>query len=283
MINENLRESLRTPSDTGPDLERTRSTSSSYPEQGINSSSEHSLDVDQDAPRLDLSEANLLEFNHTSRSRSPAQAPVTEHSTDDSDASSADLFRKVTVAELELECKTSKMDAFCGSDTNSHAGSVADEEIATGFARHATHARDSSHSGDDFPGSPNSPLRPHPTPGGLKRSASQFSMKTVTHGLKRSRIECKNKVVKAYSEGVRRASMVRDRIKRKHDEETKQYSAWKAMQRKFNPGNPIKGKHEKGYGAFSMEKSRHGHDQWWKEGVNKYQAPEWIRFGKWFK
>jgi len=54
--------------------------------------------------------------------------------------------------------------------------------------------------------------------------------------------------------------------------ERKQFEAWRANRRREHPADPLKGK--------SFEKSRYGDEEWWKEGVAKYQAPPWMLFHK---
>ncbi|KPM42401.1 hypothetical protein AK830_g4144 [Neonectria ditissima] len=117
-------------------------------------------------------------------------------------------------------------------------------------------------------------------PQGYKRKASQFSLRSLTNPLaKRPRLAIKRLASNAYRGGSRQFSRARESVKRQREDEMKQYAAWKAMRRRSKPGDALKGKFEKGFGTFSLERSRYGHKMWWKEGVEKYHAPEWMHFG----
>ncbi|KAF7539744.1 hypothetical protein G7Z17_g12350 [Cylindrodendrum hubeiense] len=121
-------------------------------------------------------------------------------------------------------------------------------------------------------------------PQGSKRKASQFSLRTFSKPFaKRPRLEIKRLASNAYRDSTRHFSRVRESMKRQRDEEMNQYAAWKAMRRRNKPGDAIKGKIEKGFGSFSIERSRYGHKMWWREGVEKYHAPAWMRFESSFK
>ncbi|KAG8667263.1 hypothetical protein FPOAC1_012090 [Fusarium poae] len=113
-----------------------------------------------------------------------------------------------------------------------------------------------------------------------KRKASGISLRSISASVKRSRVEVKklaNNICRSSCDKLRQA---RENIKRQHNEQKKQYSVWKELRRRLKPGDAIKGKHEKGLATFSMEKSLRGTKAWWKAGVEKYQAPEWMHFRK---
>ncbi|KAM5348319.1 hypothetical protein ACJ41O_008143 [Fusarium nematophilum] len=121
-------------------------------------------------------------------------------------------------------------------------------------------------------------LPPQTCPRGIKRSASGISFRSLTKGVKRSRLDVKRLALSAYRTSSRKFSQARESVKRRHKDRKKQYSAWKAMRRRLRPGDAIKGKPEKGFTAFAIERSRHGHDAWWRAGVDKYRAPLWVQF-----
>ncbi|KAL3955400.1 hypothetical protein ACCO45_010963 [Purpureocillium lilacinum] len=83
-----------------------------------------------------------------------------------------------------------------------------------------------------------------------------------------------------YRGGSRRLSRAYHKWKHQNEVERKQFEAWRANRRREHPADPLKGKSEKGFGVFSFEKSRYGDEEWWKEGVAKYQAPPWMLFHK---
>ncbi|OAQ86682.1 hypothetical protein VFPBJ_00722 [Purpureocillium lilacinum] len=83
-----------------------------------------------------------------------------------------------------------------------------------------------------------------------------------------------------YRGGSRRLSRAYHKWKHQNEVERKQFEAWRANRRREHPADPLKGKSEKGFGVFSFEKSRYGDEEWWKEGVAKYQAPPWMLFQK---
>lgn len=113
-----------------------------------------------------------------------------------------------------------------------------------------------------------------------KRKASAISLRSISAGVKRSRVEVKKLAHNICRNSCDKLRQARESIKRQQKEQKKQYSIWKELRRKLKPGDAIKGKHEKGFATFSMEKSIRGAKSWWKAGVDKYQAPEWMHFGK---
>ncbi|KAL2691946.1 hypothetical protein Neosp_002339 [[Neocosmospora] mangrovei] len=132
-----------------------------------------------------------------------------------------------------------------------------------------------------YQGSPRSSVQPsYAKPRVIKRSASGISLRSLTRSVKRTRREVKRLASSAYRSGSRKFGRAYKNIKRRQVKQRKQYSAWKALRRRLKPGDAIKGKSERGFASFSMERSRHGHEEWWKVGVNKYRAPSWMRFGK---
>ncbi|KAM4064605.1 hypothetical protein HRG_005027 [Hirsutella rhossiliensis] len=120
------------------------------------------------------------------------------------------------------------------------------------------------------------PLRPN------KRSASQFSLRSLTRSFsKRPRLQGLRKLAThVYRGGSRHLSLARHRWRLQKEQERRQFEAWKAKRRRERPADPLKGKSERGFGTFSFERGRFGNEEWWKEGVAKYQAPGWMLFQK---
>lgn len=115
-----------------------------------------------------------------------------------------------------------------------------------------------------------------------KRKASQFSLRSLSRSLtKRPRFTILRKLANnVYRGGSRRLSRAFHRWRRQNEMERRQFEAWRANRRRERPADPLKGKPEKGFGTFSFERSRYGNEEWWREGVSKYQAPPWLLFQK---
>ncbi|KAJ6444334.1 Lysophospholipase like protein [Purpureocillium lavendulum] len=115
-----------------------------------------------------------------------------------------------------------------------------------------------------------------------KRKASQFSLRSLTRSLtKRPRLASLRRLADTVRRGgSRRITRAYRRWKQQNEMERVQFEAWRANRRREHPADPLKGKAEKGFGVFSFEKTRYGDEEWWKEGVAKYQAPAWMLFQK---
>lgn len=113
-----------------------------------------------------------------------------------------------------------------------------------------------------------------------KRKASSISLQGISAGVKRSRIEINKLATNIYHNGWDKLRQARGNIKRQRKEQKKQRSVWKSLRRRFRPVDAIKDKHEKGFVALSAEKGLRASKSWWKAGVEKYQAPEWMHFGR---
>ncbi|KND87864.1 hypothetical protein TOPH_07491 [Tolypocladium ophioglossoides CBS 100239] len=115
-----------------------------------------------------------------------------------------------------------------------------------------------------------------------KRKASQFSLRSLTKPFaKRPRfVGLRRWANKVCHGGSGRLSQAYHRWRRQNEQERRQFEAWKANRRKERPADPLKGKPEKGFGAFSFERSRYGNEEWWREGVAQYRAPSWMLFQK---
>ncbi|PWI70551.1 hypothetical protein PCL_12950 [Purpureocillium lilacinum] len=114
-----------------------------------------------------------------------------------------------------------------------------------------------------------------------KRKASQFSLRSLSRSFtKRPRLTGLRRFANTvYRGGSRRLSRAYHKWKHQNEVERKQFEAWRANRRREHPADPLN-KSEKGFGVFSFEKSRYGDEEWWKEGVAKYQAPPWMLFQK---
>lgn len=130
------------------------------------------------------------------------------------------------------------------------------------------------------PKGPGSASSPPPRPN--KRSASQFSLRSLTRSFsKRPRLRGIRKLAShVYRGGGRRLTLACHKWRLQKEQERRQFEAWKANRRRERPADPLKGKSEPGFGTFSLERGRYGNEEWWQEGVAKYQAPSWMLFQK---
>ncbi|KAI9897033.1 hypothetical protein N3K66_008055 [Trichothecium roseum] len=135
-------------------------------------------------------------------------------------------------------------------------------------------AKDQDHGEPD--GSPNPTTTPRPALGGIedvenrrhKRKASAFSLRSLTSNLsKRPRLRFRKKAAGFFQRVVLRG-----------ERERQNFRNWRASQRRLKPAKALRGEHEGGYGAFKMAEKRHGDEEWWAEGVEKYRAPAWMDF-----
>ncbi|POR39344.1 Uncharacterized protein TPAR_00458 [Tolypocladium paradoxum] len=115
-----------------------------------------------------------------------------------------------------------------------------------------------------------------------KRKASQFSLRSLTRPFaKRPRfVGLRKWANRVCHGGGGRLSQAYHRWRQQNELDRRQYEAWKANRRKERPADPLKGKPEKGFGAFSFERSRYGNEEWWREGMAQYRAPSWMLFQK---
>ncbi|KAI6748615.1 hypothetical protein HG530_015388 [Fusarium avenaceum] len=298
MVRENLRHvRSQTPS---PELkyEGVRSTSSSYPEQGMRSPSTPSPDLDVRIAKIDLGDLtrysrtyDRLSALHSSSSSSGAGRIVSQGSTHraltDAAAAFGQLHRFPTPSYHRFEIVSSSEDltAHALAPQNSIASQTSLKDtiecIEThGLTRVKAQAQLGNQTDESHPGSPRPSIKPPKVAGTPKRKASSISLRGLTAGVKRSRVELEKLAYNVCHTSCYKLRQVRESIKRQRKEQKKQYSAWKALRRQLKPGDAIKGKHEKGFASFSIDKSRHGNESWWKAGVERYRAPKWMQFGK---
>lgn len=115
--------------------------------------------------------------------------------------------------------------------------------------------------------------------GNGKRSASHFSLRSLTESLsKRPRIGIKKLASSVYNGSKRVFTHVRQGFKQKDSQGKREFENWRAKHRQEHPADPLKGKPEKGFGAFASEKRHRKDEDWWTEGVKKYEAPHWMKF-----
>ncbi|RSL58134.1 hypothetical protein CEP54_007929 [Fusarium duplospermum] len=297
LVNDNLKLVRSDSSSFDRKFEHVRSTSSSYTEQPLNPSRIQSpvSDLGNTKPCLgDLSQYSrtndrLSNLRSSSSSGGPTTTTVYQAAADAAAAAILEWHRPVT-SYHKYELMSSTEDLVPDDTTERNSGECQDSKNSSSqtIVAHDTSPlkRVIANSQLDgvaeklYQGSPKPSVQPaQAKPRVIKRSASGISLRSLTRGAKRTRRQIKMLASSAYRSGSRKFGRACKTIKRRHSKQRKQYSAWKALRRRLKPGDAIKGKTEKGFASFSMERSRHGHEDWWKVGVNKYQAPSWMRFG----
>lgn len=297
LVNDNLKLARSDSSSFDRKFEHVRSTSSSYTEQPLNPSRMQSpvSDLGNTKPCLgDLSQysrANDRLSNLRSSSSSGGPTATAAYQTAaDAAAAMLEWHRPVT-SYHKYELMSSTEDLVPDDTTERNSGECQNSQNSSSqtILAHSTSPlkRVTANTQLDgaveklYQGSPKSSVQPSQAkPRVIKRSASGISLRSLTRSVKRTRRQVKKLASSAYRSGSRKFGRTYNSIKRRHVKQRKQYSAWKALRRRLKPGDAIKGKPEKGFASFSVERSRHGHEEWWKVGVNKYQAPSWMRFGK---
>ncbi|KAF4452805.1 hypothetical protein F53441_4424 [Fusarium austroafricanum] len=280
-----------------------RSISSSYPEQGIDSTGAPSPDSDSRNPKLDL--GDLTKYSRTNdhlsglRSSSSSSGGVrimsrgsTHKTLVDAAAAFGHLQRQPTPSYHRFEVVSSSEDlpsnAFAPQNSMASQTSLEDNiEVSDTYPLTRVKANTQfdgpieKHSTERLPpDSPSPSIKPPQLKREMKRKASGISLRSLTAGVKRSRVEFEKLAQNVCHKSRYKLRQACQNIKRQHRKQKKQYAAWKALRRKLEPGDAIKGKHEKGFASFSIEKSRHGTESWWKAGVDKFHAPKWMHFGQ---
>lgn len=297
LVNDNLKFARSDSSSFDRKSEHMRSTSSSYTEQPLNPSRMQSPVSDLGNTKTclgDLSQysrANDRLSNLRSSSSSGGPTATTAYqAAADAAAAMLEWHRPVT-SYHKYELMSSTEDLVPDDTTERNSGECQNSQNSSNqtILAHDTYPlkRVTANIQLDgtveklYQGSPRSSVQPSQAkPRVIKRSASGISLRSLTRSVKRTRRQVKKLASSAYRSGSRKFGRTYNNIKRRHVKQRKQYSAWKALRRRLKPGDAIKGKPEKGFASFSVERSRHGHEEWWKVGVNKYQAPSWMRFGK---
>ncbi|WAO85487.1 Hypothetical protein NCS54_00273000 [Fusarium falciforme] len=297
LVNDNLKLARSDSSSFDRKFEHTRSTSSSYTEQPLNPSRMQSpvSDLENTKPCLgDLSQysrANDRLSNLRSSSSSGGPTATTAYqAAADAAAAMLEWRRPVTsyhkyelmssTEELVPDDTTERNSGECQNSQNSSSQTILAHDTSL-LKRVTANTQLDGAAEKLYQDSPKPSVQPSQAKTRvIKRSASGISLRSLTRSVKRTRRQVKKLASSAYRSGSRKFGRTYNSIKRRHVKQRQQYSAWKALRRRLKPGDAIKGKPERGFASFSVERSRHGHEEWWKVGVNKYQAPSWMRFGK---
>ncbi|KAF5666046.1 hypothetical protein FHETE_6415 [Fusarium heterosporum] len=298
MVEDNLRQVRSQTPSPEPKHEDARSTSSSYPEQGIRSPTVPSPDLDVRFTKFDLS--NLTKYSRPyerisglrSSSDSSAGARAMSQGSNHRALTSAittfgKLQRLPTPSYRRFEVVSSSEDlaVHVSAPQNSIASQTSLENTVEAvdtspLTRVKAHSQPGDLADRSHPVSPSPSTKPPGVTRPSKRKASSISLRGLTAGVKRSRVGLKKLVYNVRRSSCYKLRQVHDTIKRQRKEQKKQYAAWKAARCKLKPGDVIEGKHKKRLAPFSIEKGRDEDQSWWKAGVKRYRAPKWMRFGR---
>ncbi|KAM0250002.1 hypothetical protein ACHAQJ_008807 [Trichoderma viride] len=128
-----------------------------------------------------------------------------------------------------------------------------------------------------LPCAPINQERPHKQ---SKRKASVFSLRSLTNSLsKRPRFGLRKWANTVYQQGSRRLNMARLKWRHQPRQDRRVFEAWRARHRRMtHDGTPRKEKSEKNYGTFPSERKVCTNEDWWRDGVSRYEAPKWMNF-----
>lgn len=297
MVDRGLRLSSSKSESPNPTVSRGRSTSSSYPTAGIRSSRVQSPLSEQRANTL--SRTDLAQFRAGYPDSSSAKSATDLSRTQEvaAEAAAATMQWRGEREPLESHRRfelLSSPEIYPEDSASSRHVRLDTEESEGTCVNPEPERRASSFSGlNDFKRQYDGATDTHAegqtswARSGLSRQGSKRKASSIFSPLaKKARTGIKEKAsmaVKVFHAGSRQLGRARDTMKRQHKEEKRQYAAWKAIRRRQRPGDAIKGKIKKGFGTFSFERGRFGHEMWWKDGVEKYHAPEWMKFDAAFK
>ncbi|KAF4991566.1 hypothetical protein FGRMN_7684 [Fusarium graminum] len=298
MVEDNLRQVRSQTPSPEPKHEDARSTSSSYPEQGIRSPTVPSPDLYVRFTKFDLGDLTkysrpyerISGLRSSSDSSAGARA-MSQGSTHRALTGAITAFGKLqrlptpSYRRFEVVSSSEDLTVHASAPQNSIASQTSLEDVVEPvdtypLVRVKAHSQPGSLASRPHPGSPSPSTKPPGVTRLSKRKASSISFRGLTAGVKRSRVGLKKLAYNVRRSSCYKLRQVHDTIKRQHKEQKKQYAAWKAARCKLKPEDAIEGKHEKKFASFSIGKGRDGDQSWWKAGVEKYRAPKWMRFGK---
>lgn len=119
----------------------------------------------------------------------------------------------------------------------------------------------------------------HP-PRQSKRKASAFSLRSLTNSLsKRPRFDIRKWASEFYRQGSQRLNMARLKWRHQTRQDRGIFEAWRARHRRADQ-NTFPGQEEtkKDHGAFLIERKVCSNEDWWRDGVSRYEAPKWMNF-----
>jgi hypothetical protein len=113
-----------------------------------------------------------------------------------------------------------------------------------------------------------------------KRKASVFSLRSLTSSLpKRPRFDIRKWASNFYRQGSQRLNMARLKWRHQTRQDRGVFEAWRARHRRVaqEMSNDQEGL-KKDYGTFSTERKECSNEDWWRDGVKRYEAPKWMNF-----
>ncbi|KAH6607773.1 hypothetical protein Trco_004086 [Trichoderma cornu-damae] len=114
-----------------------------------------------------------------------------------------------------------------------------------------------------------------------KRKASVFSLRSLTNSLsERPRFGLRKWASAVYQQGSHRLSLARLKWRQQARRDRSMFEAWRVRHRRMTrDGSPCKGKAGWSRGAsFSPERKVCANEDWWTEGVSRFEAPKWMNF-----
>ncbi|KAL7785202.1 hypothetical protein V8C37DRAFT_394530 [Trichoderma ceciliae] len=146
---------------------------------------------------------------------------------------------------------------------------------------------DGAHEANNRFESPNPAIRSPCTPANQehphrqsKRKASVFSLRSLTNSLsKRPRFGLRKWASTVYQQGSQRLNLARLKWRHQARQDRRMFEAWRVRHRKVTQdGSPCKEKHDRSYETSSPERKVCVNEDWWRDGVSRYEAPKWMNF-----
>lgn len=113
-----------------------------------------------------------------------------------------------------------------------------------------------------------------------KRKASAFSLRSLTNSLsKRPRFDIRKWASDFYRQGSQRLNMARLKWRHQTRQDRGIFEAWRARHRRVAQNTfPDQAELNKECGTCSTERKVCSNEDWWSDGVSRYEAPKWMNF-----
>ncbi|KAL7921640.1 hypothetical protein ACQKWADRAFT_294859 [Trichoderma austrokoningii] len=113
-----------------------------------------------------------------------------------------------------------------------------------------------------------------------KRKASAFSLRSLTDSFsKRPRFDIRKWASTFYRQGSQRLNMARLKWRHQTRPDRGIFEAWRARHRRAAQNmSADQEEPEKDCGTFATERKVCSNEDWWKDGVSRYEAPKWLNF-----
>ncbi|RFU73142.1 hypothetical protein TARUN_9107 [Trichoderma arundinaceum] len=159
--------------------------------------------------------------------------------------------------------------------------------VTWGSVGHIKGQYDGTHEANSRFESPNPTIRSPCTPANQehphklsKRKASAFSLRSLTNSLsKRPRFGLRKWASTVYQHGSQRLSLARSKWRHQARQDRRMFEAWRVRHRRTTQDTSLcKEKPSIGYGTFASERKVCTNEDWWRDGVSRFEAPRWINF-----